>query len=168
WEECEPLLGEFCAEAGLPATAVEFVDSVRSQLAATAAAVDAGDSDNADLVIDDDGRPTLKRRRGKDRGQSAIVLEERVKQRMPERTVLEMLARTVYWIGWHRHFGPASGSDPKLRNPLVRYAVTTFTYGSLMGPAQAARHMRGISAHERARPSSATSRPRSSIARPRM
>jgi TnpA family transposase len=110
--------------------------------------VDAGYPDNADLVIDDEGRPTLKRRRGKDRGQSAIMLEERVKQRMPERTVLEMLARTGYWIGWHRHFGPASGSDPKLRNPLVRYAVTTFTYGSLMGPAQAARHMRGISAHE--------------------
>jgi hypothetical protein len=61
WEECEPLLGEFCAEAGLPATAVEFVDSVRSQLAAKAAAVDAGYSDNADLVIDDEGRPTLKR-----------------------------------------------------------------------------------------------------------
>jgi hypothetical protein len=34
WEECEPLLGEFCAEAGLPATAAEFVDSVRSRLAA--------------------------------------------------------------------------------------------------------------------------------------
>jgi len=110
--------------------------------------VDAGYPDNTDLVIDDEGRPTLKRRRGKDRRQSAIVLEERVKQWMPERTVLEMLARTAYWIGWHRHFGPASGSDPRLRNPLVRYAVTTFTYGSLMGPAQAARHMRGISAHE--------------------
>jgi TnpA family transposase len=148
WEECEPLLGEFCAEAGLPATAAEFIDSVRSRLAAKAAEVDAGYPDNADLVIDDEGRPTLKRRRGKDRGQSAIMLEERVKQRMPERTVLEMLARTGYWIGWHRHFGPASGSDPKLRNPLVRYAVTTFTYGSLMGSAQAARHMRGISAHE--------------------
>jgi hypothetical protein len=148
WEECEPLLGEFCAEAGLPATAAEFVHSARSRLAAKAAGVDAGYPDNTDLVIDDEGRQTLKRRRGKDRGQSAIMLEERIKQRMPERTVLEMLARTGYWIGWHRHFGPASGSDPKLRNPLVRYAVTTFTYGSLMGPAQAARHMRGISAHE--------------------
>jgi hypothetical protein len=61
------------------------------------------------------------------------VLEERVKERMPERTVLEMLARTAYWIGWHRHFGPASGSDPKLAKALLRYVLTTFTYGSLMG-----------------------------------
>jgi TnpA family transposase len=148
WEECEPLLSEFCAEAGLPTTPQGFVEQVRSRLAEKAAEVDAGYPENADLVIDDQGRPTLKRRKGKQRTRSAIVLEEHLKQRMPERTVLEMLARSAYWIGWHRHFGPASGSDPKLKSPLVRYSVTTFAYGSLMGPAQAARHMRGISAHE--------------------
>jgi hypothetical protein len=149
WKECEPLLDEFCAEAGLPATAEEFVDSVRTQLAAKAAEVDAGYPESADLVIDEEtGRPSLRRRKGKDRSQSAIVLEEQVKERMPERTVLEMLARTAYWIGWHLRFGPASGSDRKLANPLLRYVLTTFTYGSRMGPAQAARHMRGVSAHE--------------------
>jgi hypothetical protein len=35
WEECEPLLEEFCAEVGLPATADGFVDSVRSRLVET-------------------------------------------------------------------------------------------------------------------------------------
>jgi len=148
WEQCEPLLGEFCAETGLPRTADEFVDSVRSQLQATASEVDSGYPDNADLVIDDDGRPSLKRRKGKDRTQSAVALEEQLKQRMPERTVLEILARTAYWIEWCRQFGPASGSDPKLKDPLVRYVLTTFTYGTRMGAAQAARHMRGVSAHE--------------------
>ena len=147
--QCEPLLGAFCAEAELPTTADEFVDQVRLKLAAKAAEVDAGYPKNTDLTIDrESGQPTLKRRKGKNRTRSAIVLEQRIKQRMPERTVLEIVARTAYWIGWHLHFGPASGSDPKLRNPLVRYLVTTFTYGSRMGAAQAARHMRGISAHE--------------------
>ena len=37
---------------------------------------------------------------------------------MPERTLLEILARTAYWLGWCRRFGPASGSDPKLADPL--------------------------------------------------
>jgi hypothetical protein len=67
---------------------------------------------------------------------------------MPERTLLEILARTAYWLEWWRRFGPASGSDPKLADPLLRYVLTTFTYGCNMGPAQAARHIRGVSAHE--------------------
>jgi hypothetical protein len=67
---------------------------------------------------------------------------------MPERTLLEILARTAYWLGWWRRFGPASGSDPKLADPMLRYVLTTFTYGANLGPAQAARHIRGVSAHE--------------------
>ena len=67
---------------------------------------------------------------------------------MPERTLLEILARTAYWLEWWRRFGPASGSDPKLAAPLLRYVLTTFTYGANLGPAQAARHIRGVSAHE--------------------
>ncbi|MCA1678088.1 MAG: transposase, partial [Actinobacteria bacterium] len=148
WEQCEPLLDEFCAEVGLPATAGAFTEQLRARLTAKAAEVDAGYPDNADLVIDDDGRPSLKRRKGKDRSPSAIALEEQIKERMPERSVLEILARTAYWIQWWRHFGPASGSDAKLSDPPLRYVLTTFAYGSLLGPAQAARHMRGVSAHE--------------------
>jgi TnpA family transposase len=75
-------------------------------------------------------------------------LEEAIKQRMPERSLLDILARTAYWLEWWRRFGPASGSDPKLAEPALRYVLTTFAYGCLLGPAQAARHMRGVSAHE--------------------
>jgi hypothetical protein len=41
------------------------------------------------------GVPTLKRRRAKDVEKSALVLEEMIKERMPERTLLEILARTA-------------------------------------------------------------------------
>ena len=52
WDECEDLLDEFCAEAGLPTTAVAFTEGLRSRLTAKAAEVDAGYPTNADLVID--------------------------------------------------------------------------------------------------------------------
>lgn len=67
---------------------------------------------------------------------------------MPERSLLDIVGRTAYWLEWWRRFGPASGSDPKLANPLLRYVLTTFTYGCNLEPAQAARHIRGVSAHE--------------------
>src|SRR5512142_452047 len=72
---------------------------------------------------------------------------------MPERSLLEILARTAYWIEWWRRFGPPSGSDPKLAKPLLRYVLTTFSYGipdrgahrtarSIRPPSRAARHHR--------------------------
>ncbi|MGI8429765.1 MAG: Tn3 family transposase, partial [Solirubrobacteraceae bacterium] len=149
WEECEELLGEFCAEAGLPTSAQAFTDALRATLTERAAAVDAGYPENTDLVIDKaTGKPSLKRRRARDPDPGVLALEEALKERMPERTLLEILARTAYWLQWWRRFGPASGSDPKLSDPLLRYVLTTFAYGANLGPAQAARHIRGVSAHE--------------------
>ncbi len=58
------------------------------------------------------------------------------------------LAALAHWLEWWRRFGPASGSDPKLADAFFRYVLTAFTYGSNLGPAQAARHMAGVSAHE--------------------
>ena len=149
WPDCEGLLDEFCAEAGLPTSARAFTDQLRTRLADQAATVDAGYPENTDLVIDPaTGQPSLKRRRAKEPASGALALEEALKERMPERTLLEILARTAYWLEWWRRFGPASGSDPKLAAPLLRYVLTTFTYGANLGPAQAARHIRGVSAHE--------------------
>lgn len=147
WEGCRPLLEEFCDEVGLPADPSGFTDALRKRLQLVADATDAGYPDNTDLVIDDRGVPTLKRRKGKDRAASAIALEKQILQRMPERSLLGILARTAHWIEWWQHFGPASGNDPKLSDPSSRYVLTTFAYGSNLGPHQAARHMHGVSAH---------------------
>jgi hypothetical protein len=117
WSECEPLVAEYCAQAGLPAAAADCVAWWRDQLTSVATGVDVGYPDNADLVLDG-GRPVLKRRTGKDRRVSA--LEEAIHQRLPERGLLDILAHTAYQIGWTRHFGPASGSDPKLADALGR------------------------------------------------
>lgn len=150
WEDCERLLDEFCAEAGLPADAQAFTEQVKARLTEAAERVDAGYPDNADLVIDPfTGVPSLKQRQGIDRTASAIALEAEVSRRLPERSILEALARSAHWSGWWRRLGPLSGSDPELKHPLPRYVLTAFTYGCNLGPAQAARHLRGtVTAHE--------------------
>jgi hypothetical protein len=65
---------------------------------------------------------------------------------MPEPSQLLVVARTTCWLGWHHHFGPASGSDPKSCDPLGRYCVTVFTGGVNIGQRQAAAHIAGVSA----------------------
>jgi hypothetical protein len=57
----------------------------------------------------------------------------------PARVVpARVLARTGYWIEWWRRFGPASGHDPKLKDPFGRYVITTFVNGTNLGPYEAA------------------------------
>jgi TnpA family transposase len=148
WEECEPLLEKFCGDTGLPATAEGFTARLRNAHLDAAAALDGGYEDNADLVIGADGTPSLKRRRSTGTPPAAERLKEAVERRMPERSLLSIVARTAYWLGWHHHFGPASGADPKIEDPLSRYCMAVFTGGANIGPYEAARHIAGVSARE--------------------
>ena len=146
--ECAALLPAFCTEVGIPADGVAFRADLDRRLRLAASGCDAGYPDNADLAIDDEGVPSLKRYRAAPSSPAALGLEAAIAERMPERTLLGIVARTGHWLEWWRRFGPASGSDPKLADAFFRYTLTTFTYGSNLGPAQAARHMAGVSAHE--------------------
>ena len=148
WEECRPLADAFCAQAGIPSDPAALTAHYRSLLAEAAARVDAGYPSNTDLVLEGD-RPVLRRRKGLDRRPEALRLEAAIHDRLPQRALLDILTRTGYLLGWHHHFGPASGSDPKVRDALARYVLTAFAYGTLLGPAQVAAHMRGkVSVHE--------------------
>ncbi|WP_225992997.1 transposase [Actinomadura rudentiformis] len=148
WEECRPLVPAFCAQAGIPAEPDALTAHYRDKLATTAAAVDAGYPGNTDLLLEG-GRPVLRRRKGAERRPAALALEAAIHDRLPQRALLDILTRTAYLLGWHRHFGPASGSDPKIRNAMARYVLTAFAHGTLLGPTQVAAHMRGqVSVHE--------------------
>ena len=149
WQECEPMLHEYCTEMDLPAEPAGFRRGLEAKLRTAAETVDRGYPGNADLVIDDAGEPTLKRRRGLARRPSALELEKTVLSRLPERSLLDVVTRVAYWTQWPRHLGPASGSDPKIRDAFGRYILLTFAYGANLGPYQMSRHMGGqISPHQ--------------------
>jgi TnpA family transposase len=148
WQECAPLAEAFCAQAGIPTQARALTVFYQRKLADTAAAVDTGYPGNTDLMLED-GQPVLRRRKGADRRPSALALEQAIHDRLPHRALLDILTRTAYLLGWHRHFGPVSGSDPKIRDAMARYVLTVFAHGTLLGPSQVAAHMRGqVSVHE--------------------
>ena len=148
WRECEPLVANYCQELNLPTTAEAFVDQLRTWLDDTATHVDTLYPTNGQLIIDENGKPSLKRTLAAAPRPSTKLLEAALLSRMPERNLLDVLANVDYYTRWTRHFGPLSGSDPKLDRATERYLLTTFTHGCNLGPLQAARHMRGaVSAH---------------------
>jgi TnpA family transposase len=61
---------------------------------------------------------------------------------LPERDVIEILCNVEHWLNWTRHFGPLSGSDPKLDDAVERYVTLAFGYGCNLGATQTSRHMK--------------------------
>lgn len=144
WTECEPLVEEYCTEVELPPTAAEFVSKLKAELASVADEIDRGYPKNSALSIDGRGELVLKKMEKQQSPPTAKKLEAAILERMPERNLLDILSNVQFHTGWTRHFGPLSGSDPKLMRPTERYLLTLFTFGCNLGPAQAARHMRGL------------------------
>src|SRR5436305_4741960 len=149
WTMCEPQIAEYCQEVGLPSDAHTFVAQLRTRLTEVAAQVDEALPNNKSLEITAKGEPVLKRLKGKAVPASRIALQEALRHYLPDRSVLDVLWDSNEEVHWTRHFGPISGSDPKLAHPDERYIIASFAYGTNMGAAQMAKHMRGIvSEHE--------------------
>jgi TnpA family transposase len=149
WSDCLPLLDEYCDNLGWPNNPDDFVEYLKSWLDETAVKVDDGYPNNSQIVISEEGEPVLKRQLKKTDNASLKALESLIEEKMPERNLIDILKNVDYWTNFTRHFGPLSGSDPKLERATERYLLTLFTYGCNLGPYQAARHMRGLAtAHE--------------------
>lgn len=148
WNDCQPLIKEFCAEMNLPDNQTDFVENLKNELQKTAEIIDRGYPKNTALSVDEKGNLVLRKIEKQEISATSKALESAIVDRMPERNLIDILSNVQFHTNWMRHFGPLSGSDPKLKNPLERYLLTLFTYGCNLGPSQAARHMRGIiSAH---------------------
>jgi len=157
WTDCAAKLPGYLVEVGLAENleaagrydATAFREQLFGKLTQAATSADEGYPTNEDFQINPKtGVASIKRHRRRPGRTSAAKLEQLIKARMPQRSLLGIVARTAYWLEWWRRFGPASGSDPKLADPFGKYVIATFVYGSNMGPYEAARHIHGITAHE--------------------
>jgi len=142
WRECEQRLPDYCAKVGLPENAKDFVGHLRQWLTDAAKTLDDGFPDKRNHVtIGQDGEPILRRAVAKEIPASAITLQERLNARLPTRNLLDILANIEHWTHFTRHFGPLTGTDPKIRKAAERYLLTIFAMGCNLGPTQAARHL---------------------------
>jgi hypothetical protein len=144
WDACVPRLPAYCQALQLAPTAAAFVATLRERLRATAARVDATYPANTALTIDAEGTPHLKRLPAAPVPEGFPALEALLKARLPERHLLDVLKNVQAWVGYTRHFGPPSGADAKLAEPVMRYLFTVFSYACELGATQMARHANGL------------------------
>lgn len=144
WEECEPKVAQYCQRLDLPMTAESFVQHLRTKLTEVAAEVDRTRESNHELMINERGEPVLKKLRAKATPPGLLQLDEALRENIPERHLLDVLARIDHVTHFTRHFGPLSGNEPKTADSKLRQLLTLFAYGTHLGPHQMARHLRGL------------------------
>lgn len=125
---------------GLPASERDLVATLRRRLNELATEVDNGFPYNSELTIDPDETPHLKRQMSKPVPVDFEAFEDPVHARMPECHLLDVLKYVHHWVPYTRHFGPPSGSDPKLKDAARRYLFTIFGFGCNLGASQIASH----------------------------
>jgi hypothetical protein len=112
-------------------------------LTEVAAEVDRTRPQNHELVLNEKGEPALKKLRAKTTPENLAQLEEALHEKIPERHLLDVLARIDHVTEFTRYFGPLSGSEPKTPDARERHLLTIFAYGTHLGPHQMARHLKG-------------------------
>ncbi len=140
WDECEPRLDKYCKHVGLPSDPNAFISFLQEQLSSAAKMADAHFPKNSELTIDPNGIPHLKQQKKAEKPDNLAVFQAEIRARMPERHLLDILKYTNCWTEYTRHFGPPSGSQPKLSDHITRYLFAIFSNGCLLGDSQIAKH----------------------------
>ncbi|MBV8884045.1 MAG: Tn3 family transposase [Chroococcidiopsidaceae cyanobacterium CP_BM_RX_35] len=149
WDECAPQVETFCQELGIPSDPDAFGEHLYQWLSQVATEVDQICKDGTQVTITQEGEPVLKRIPTLPKPPGADEVEAAIHQRLPERSILDILCNLEHWLNWTRHFGPESGSEPKLAAPVERYILTVFGLGCNLGPNRTARHTQGcITSHQ--------------------
>lgn len=143
WEECKPLLDDYCKEMELPVFKNGFINNLKTLLKEKCETTNRNYPNNSELIISGNGEVMLKRKKSTRDKTKIKEFKRQVEKYMPERNIMEILCNVEHWLNFTKHFGPLSGSEPKLENPKERYIILTFGYGSNMGPAQTSKHIRG-------------------------
>jgi len=143
WAEYERQVALYGAQVGRPTDAAGFIAHLRSWLTEVARSTDASFPANRQVTIED-GVPVIHRAPKKTPLATVKTLATLVAERLEHVNILDVLADTEHWLNWTRYFGPVSGHDAKLDDPVARYLATTFCYGCNLGPTQAARSLAGL------------------------
>lgn len=138
----EELLGKlpkYAEIVGLPTDTMGFIKHIKKYLGAQAKKLDDTYPDNEEFNIDSNGNLWLAKLKAKQKVPGVDELSEIIKSRMPPRNILDIIVDTIKTLNWCKPFGPITGFESKVKDPLMSYAVTTFCYGCNLGPMQTER-----------------------------
>jgi TnpA family transposase len=134
-------LPEYENIVGLPTETEGFIKKIKDHIGVQAQKLNSTYPDNNDFRVDSNGELWFSKLKAKQKVPGVDELTEMIRCRMPQRNILDIIVDTVKTINWCEPFGPITGLESKIKDPLMSYAVTTFCYGCNLGPTQTERSL---------------------------
>jgi TnpA family transposase len=143
WDDYQQQIASYCQQVGIAADPSQFVHDLQERLATAIRTTDAAFPANTALTIEA-GEPVLRRLKKQPEPEGFALIDRLLSERLPERSIVDVLTDTEHWLNWTAAFGPLSGFASRLGSPRQRYVTTTFCYGCYLGPTQTARSLKDV------------------------
>lgn len=143
WGTFDKEIEAYCTMLGINADPKLFVQDLKQKFIALANEVDSRFVDNEFAEIRD-GQLVLKKAPKKVYAQELVKLNEEIDGRLPLTSIIDILVDTVKWLNLNQSFGPLTGYDAKIDDPLNRFIASLFCYGCNLGPSQTAKSLKGF------------------------
>ena len=137
-EEYPQYHAEYCEQTGVPSTPEELISTVEGQLTEMIRDVDASFPDNEEVRIED-GKLVVRPSKSAKKPKLVDEIDQLLRERLPQKSIVDILTDCEHWLGWTKHFSPVSGFLQRLDQPQQRYITTALCYGCYLGPTQTAR-----------------------------
>jgi TnpA family transposase len=143
WGDCKNHLDDMCEQVGIDNNAEAMFANLKASMITKSQVLDDCYVDQNSFIINpDNGRPVLKKYEAKVKSEHAEKIENLIRERMPERTLFDIIINAHKNVAWADDFGLKSGTEDKLKDPIAKYIITVFCYATSLGPTQTSKHVR--------------------------
>lgn len=143
-EEYNEQLETYCDEVGLVAGGPMFAADLKKHLLESCQLADTRFPDD-DYTRIEFGKLVIGKAQTTKVTQRQKEIDSLLKARMRKISLLDVIIDIEKWMGLSKDFGPLSGLASKIDDPIKRFILTIFCYGTNIGPTETVRSVQGVS-----------------------
>ncbi len=144
WEEYEAQLPAYCEEVGLVDGDVEFARTLKDAMEASCHKADSQFPED-ELVRIENGNLVIGKRKPDQPSPEIEEIGALLRDRLEKINVLDVIINVEKWLNLNKQFGPLSGFESRISDPVLRFVLTVFCYGTNIGPTETVRSVQGVS-----------------------
>lgn len=144
WEQYEEKLPGYCSEMGLVAGDTAFTEALKVQMKEACVLADSVFPDDEYVRIEQ-GKLIIGKPKSNESSAEVGEIAPLLAERLEKINLLEVIINVEKWLSLNELFGPLSGFESRIDDPLLRFVLSLFCYGTNIGPTETERSVRGIS-----------------------